>query len=196
MALAGESRTANEDPRGGRVAVGAMVVLYLALTAWLSWELNVWRDEMYSLHTSAESVGYAARRAIDFELQPPVYFALLAAWRTIDDSIFFARLLSSLFGAGAILVAVALARRIAPRVHPGYVAAVFATHPFLVWAGTEIRVYALVVLLSALLTFTFIEAYWVAPPRPRMRLAFAAVALVSMYTQYYLVLLLVGFGAA
>jgi hypothetical protein len=185
------------EPSGRAWAwVALTVAFYLALTAWLSWELNVWRDEMYSLHTSAGSVGYAVRRAIDFELQPPVYFGLLAAWRTFNDSIFFARLLSSLLGAGTIVVAAVLARRFAPRVEPVYAAALFATHPFLVWAGTEIRVYALVIFLSALLCWTFVEAYWFEAPRPRARLAFAAVALVAMYTQYYLALLLVGFGTA
>jgi hypothetical protein len=184
------------DRRHERVWVGVVVVLYLALSAWLSWELNVWRDEMYSLHTSAGSVARAAREAIDFELQPPVYFAVLAAWRTFDDSIFFARLLSSLFGAGAILATAALARRLVPSMHPALAAALLATHPFLVWAGTEIRVYALVVLLSSLLTLTFVRAYWLEVPRVGARLAFAAVGIVALYTQYYLAVVLVAFGAA
>jgi hypothetical protein len=179
-----------------RFLVGGVVLLYLALTSWLSWELNVWRDEMYSLHTSAGSVGHAARQAIDFELQPPVYFALLAAWRTFHDSIFFARTLSAVFGAGAIVTVAVLSRRLVPSLHPAYAAALVATHPFVVWAGTEIRVYALVVLLSTLLGLTFVRAYWVGPARPRARLAFAAVALVALYTQYYLSVLLFSFGVA
>jgi hypothetical protein len=179
-----------------RVVVGLMVGLYLVLTAWLSVELNLWRDEMYSLHTSSDSVLGAAHRAIAFELQPPVYFIALASWRKASDAIVFARLLSSLFGASTILVVAALSRRILPRVHPGYPAALFATHPLLIWAGTEIRVYALVFLLSALLTLTFVDAYWLSTLRARSRLAFAAVAVVSLYTQYYLAILLVCFGVA
>src|SRR5262249_53448815 len=81
MGLPGDRKAADEACARGRVGVGAMVVVYLAVTVWLSWELNVWRDEMYSLHTTEGSVVRAARQAIDFELQPPVYFALLAAWR-------------------------------------------------------------------------------------------------------------------
>src|SRR5439155_3068690 len=167
-----------------------------ALTGWLSWELNVWRDEMYSLHTSALPVPDAARHAIAFELQPPVYFALLAAWRTLDGSIWFARLLSSCFGAATIVVAAALSRRFAPRLHSAYAAALVATHPFVVWAGTEIRVYALVLFLSTLLTLTFVDAYWAASSRARSRLAFAAVATVALYTQYYLSFVLICFGVA
>jgi len=182
--------------RRGWGGVWLVVVLYLLVTAWLSFHLNVWRDEMYSLHTSSGSVGRAARQGILFELQPPVYFAALAAWRTLGDSIFFARLLSSLFGAGAVLVIARIADRWVPRVRPAYAAALLASHPFLIWAGTEIRVYALVILLSALLTLAFLEAYWRPEPSRRARLMFAGVALVSLYTQFYLSLLLVCFGVA
>ena len=98
------------DRRSWR-AVWLLVALYLVVTAWLSLELNVWRDEMYSLHSSSGSVARAAWRAVEFELQPPVYFAVLAAWRSIDDSIFFARLLSSLFGAATIVTGAVFARR-------------------------------------------------------------------------------------
>jgi hypothetical protein len=181
-----------DDWRG----VLAVTFAYLLLTGWLSLELNVWRDEMYSLHSSSGSIARAAWRAIEFELQPPVYFALLAAWRSLDDSIFFARLLSSIFGAGAILVVAIFARRHLPRVRPLYAAAIVASHPFLIWAGTEVRVYALVVLLSALMTLAFFDTYWLPAPPWRRRLVFAGLALASAYTQYYLLLLVLCFGVA
>ncbi len=201
MDLAGATLVDEGEGRGNAStgdwpAVLAMVVLYLVLTAWLSVELNVWRDEMYSLSTTAGSVDHAARHAIEFELQPPVYFVALAAWRHANDSIVFARLLSSLFGAGAIVVAVQIARRLLPGVRPAYVAALLATHPLLVWAGTEIRVYALVVFLSALLTWAFLRAYWFLDGTARARVAFVAIALVALYTQYYLIVLLFSFGVA
>ena len=116
-----------------------MVVLYLVVTAWLSFHLNVWRDEMYSLHTSSGSVGRAAQQAILFEIQPPVYFVALAAWRTVNDSIFFARLLSSLFGAGAVLVIARLAASCVPRVHPAYAAVLLAVTRHLGGDGKQLR---------------------------------------------------------
>jgi hypothetical protein len=169
---------------------------YLALTSWLSLELNVWRDEMYSLHSSSGSPGLALRQAIDFELQPPLYFVLLSVWRKADQSVFFARLLSSLLGCATIVSAAALAERLRLKVHPAWVAAVVATHPLVVWAGTEIRVYALILLLSTLLTLSFFDAHWATASRPRARLFFAALALLSVYTQYYLAALLACFGVA
>jgi len=174
--------------------VWLVVLAYLVVTTWLSGELNVWRDEMYSLHSSSGSPGFAFHQALDFELQPPLYFVLLSLWRGIDSSVFFARLLSSLFGCGAILAAAALGARLLPKVAPVWIAVVVATHPIVVWAGTEIRVYALILLLSALLTLMFFDAHWVSGRRGTQRILFAALALLCVYTQYYLAALLACFG--
>jgi hypothetical protein len=176
--------------------VWLVVIGYLALTSWLSLELNVWRDEMYSLYSSAGSPSFAFRQALDFELQPPLYFVLLSVWRTLDSSVFFARLLSGLFGAGAILAAAALSARVLRKIDPVWTALVVGTHPLVVWAGTEIRVYALIVLLSVLLTLAFFDAYWVSGDRRRGRLLFGGLALLCVYTQYYLAALLACFGIA
>ncbi len=176
--------------------VWLIIALYLLLTGWLSFELNLWRDEIYSLHTSSESPLGAARKAMTFELQPPFYFTLLSAWRMLNTSGFFARLLSALCGGGAILASAVLAQRLVPRLDPAWAAAVVASHPFMVWVGTEIRVYALTVLLSVLLLLAFLEAY--ASPLPRLwpRLAYIALALLAVYTQYYLGALFVCFAVA
>jgi hypothetical protein len=172
------------------------VVGYLVLTGWLSWELNLWRDEMYSLHSTSGSPSFALHQAFDFELQPPLYFVLLSMWRAIDSSVWFARFFSSLMGCGAIVAAVALAERLRIRVHPAWVAMVVATHPLVVWAGTEIRVYALILCLSVVTTLTFFDAYWVNGRRATARIIFCGVALLSVYTQYYLAALLACFGIA
>src|SRR5258708_5390969 len=96
--------------RGGRVWMIALA--YLALTGWLSFELNTWRDEMYSLHTSSGSPVFAIQQAVHFELQPPFYFLALSLWRVFSHSVFFARLFSSLCGCGAIVATAALGARL------------------------------------------------------------------------------------
>src|SRR6185503_20523152 len=75
-------------------------------------------------------------------------------------------------------------------------AAVLASHPLAIWAGTEIRVYGLVILLSALLTWMFFDAYWQPVRSKHARLAYVGLAVLCIHTQYYLAVLLVGFGAA
>ena len=79
---------------GERLVVPVLILLHLALTLFLAYRLNIWVDEAFSLHTSGRGVGYALHQALHFELQAPLYFVLLSAWRKIDSSIFFARLLS------------------------------------------------------------------------------------------------------
>ena len=140
------------------------------VTSWLSLELNVWRDEMYSLHSSSGTPGFAFRQALHFELQPPLYFVLLSLWRGIDSSVFFARLFLRSSGAVPFCASAALGERLLPKVAPVWIAAVVATHPVLVWAGTEIRVYALILLLSALLTLAFFDAHWASGRRGTQRI--------------------------
>ncbi|HKQ71438.1 MAG TPA: glycosyltransferase family 39 protein, partial [Polyangiaceae bacterium] len=179
----------------GNWKIGVVTAGYVVFCAWLSLELNVWRDEMYSLHSSEGTVAHAVRQALGFELQPPVYFALLSVWRLLDSSVFFARLMSTASGALAIVTAGAISRRLFPRVDPAWGAALVATHPFVVWAGTEIRVYALVLLLGAALFLAFLSAYGDTSSR-WARAAFTALAVAAIYTQYYLGVLLLCFGAA
>ena len=77
--------------------------------------------------------------------------------------------------AGSTIVTGAVfARRLLPGVHPAYVAGVLAPHPFLVWVGTEVRVYALVVLLSALMTLAFFDS----PATTNRRAAHTTIAMV------------------
>src|SRR5262245_48346130 len=97
---------------------------YCVVTTFLAWRLNLWRDEMYSLHSTSGSVRSALDRAIDFELQPPVYFVALDLWRSIEPSPFFARLFSVICGVAAVLTTAELSRRVLPRSNPALAAAV------------------------------------------------------------------------
>lgn len=172
------------------VAIGAIVAAHLVLTVALAASLNIWVDEAYSLHTSGGTLAEAWSRALAFELQPPAYFVLLCLWRSLSATILHARLLSVACTGGAVLLAAPLARRYAPGVPPAVAAALVAFNPLTVWAAVEIRLYALALLLSALLLLFFHDGYLRATPRLRDRVAHAAVGLVALYTQYYLGLLL------
>lgn len=179
--------TARAWPRvSERAVVRALVLVNLCVTLPLAYALNIWVDEAYTLHTTAGTVADAWRRAVGFELQPPLYFALLSLWRGIDGSIFFARLFSVVSIALTVYAAAAVSRRYVPRAHAGWLAALVALNPFAVWAATEIRVYALALLLSALLLLLFHDAYLARQPRPRARALYVLVSVVALYTHYYL----------
>ena len=125
-------------------------------------------------------------QAVRFEDQPPLYFVVEAAWRRLDEvSTTFARIPSILFAAGAVAVIVLSARRIAPRTPPLVVAFMAAFHPVIIWAAVEMRVYALVLLIGAVLTWMFFEGFLAPMPSRRARIWYVVFALAGLYTQYF-----------
>jgi hypothetical protein len=166
----------------------------LAIGVYLATNLNIWLDEAFSLETSGHGLAHAISRAVDFELQPPLYFALLSLWRQIDEGVLWARLLSLFASTAAVLVMVAVSRAYLPLIASGVVALVFALNPFLVWAAVEIRPYSLVVLISVLLLLVFQRAYLARDIELPWALGHAMLALTALYTQHYLGFLLLAQG--
>jgi hypothetical protein len=161
----------------------------------LAARLNIWIDESYTLDTTGSGLGYALHQSAYLESQPPLYFLLLAAWRTLDGSILFARLFSVLSICGLLLCAPALARRYLPGLDPGWLLLALACSPFLVWAATEIRLYAFSLLLSGLLLLAFHQAFLAGRVRAGRAAVFGLTALAGALTHYYLWFLHLGFLA-
>lgn len=173
---------------------GIFVVVLIAVP--LAAALNIWIDEAFTLHTTGAGVRYAISQSIEFEAQPPLYFIVEAGWRLFDNSsVLFARVPSVVFAAAAVAVIVFAARRIAPAVPPLVTALVTALNPLLIWAAAEMRVYALVILVGAVLTWTLYEGFFAVDVSPRARsLArayYGAAAIVGLYSQYYVGFLLI-----
>ncbi len=176
--------------------VPVLVLLNLAVTLPLASYLNIWGDEAYTLHTTGDGLGRALSQALHFELQAPLYFLLLSLWRKVDGSIFWARLFSVVCIALTVKISFELARRFFRGVHPGWVAACVALHPFAIWAAVEARVYAFVILLSALLLLLFFDGYLAERTERRARVLYIITAITALYTHYYLGFLLVACAAA
>jgi hypothetical protein len=172
----------------------AALCVNLALTLPLAYLLNIWQDEAFTLQTTSHGLGYAFQQAIVFEQNAPLYFLLLSAWRHLGDAIFFLRLPSVLCIAAAIALVPGLVRRYVPKADAGLVTFLVACNPFVVWAALEMRVYALVVLLSALLLRTFFDAFLAEKPTKMAAVAYGACAIIAMYTQYYLAFLIAAQG--
>ena len=169
-----------------------LVLLHLTVALPLSYSLNIWIDEAYSLNTVQDGLWVAVQRAITLEQQPPLYFALLSLWQQGHESIFGARLLSVICTGLTVWVTPAICRRYAPRIHPAWMTVAVALHPYLIWAAVEIRPYALGIGLSALLLLFFYDGF-LRPDgiRPWARVAYGAVAVTAAYVNYLLVLGLV-----
>jgi uncharacterized membrane protein len=176
-----------------------VILIHLMLTVTLASRLNLGLDETYSMETTSRNVSYAWNQALSFELQPPVWFALLSLWRTFNHSIFFARLFSVLCTVLMLLALSGVARRYLRNIPPVLIVAASAFHPLVIWAAVEIRLYAFVLLLTAVLLILFYDG-WIKSaafePRAVERILFVLLALTGVYTQYYVGFLLAGCGLA
>jgi hypothetical protein len=95
-----------------------------------------------------------------------------------------------LCAAGSLALVPGIARRYVPRIDAGLITVAVAWNPFFFWAALEMRVYALIMLASALLLVTFYDAFLDAHPRRFAAVLYAACAAVALYTQYYLAFLI------
>jgi hypothetical protein len=173
----------------------AAVAANLALTVPLALLLNVWQDEAYTLQTTGAGLRYAFAQAIGFEQNAPLYFVVLTLWRSLNGSIFFLRSFSLLCAALAIWLTPAIVRRYLPQLDGRWITITFAFNAFLIWAALEMRVYAAIVLLSALLLLTFYDAFLTRTPSARAWVLYTLCCIAALYTQYYLAFLIAGEGA-
>lgn len=184
--------------RHKQLAIG-FVLLNLLITVPLVAILNIWVDEAYSLNTTEHGLMTAIDKAFSIEIQPPFYFALLGLWRSLNDSVFFARLFSVICVALIIYTVSLVSQRYIRTIHPGWSTAAVAFHPYLIWSAAEIRPYALCVLLSALLLLFFFDGYLAQRPHAHARWFYGITAIIALYTNYLLAVILLahlGFLAA
>ena len=172
-------------------ATGTAYGIALALFATL---LGTWTDEEYTLATTAHGLVYAWHRAIDFELQAPLYFAMLALWREANGSVWFARFFSIVCATGFFFALLPLLRRIRPERDPLLPALLVALNPFAIYCALDIRLYAPALLVSAL-GYRAFEDGFAFGTSARARVSFVMLAIVALYTQYFLGFALVGYAA-
>ena len=152
----------------------------------MAWFLNIWSDEASTLYTTGSGIATAIERAGD-EKQAPLYFILMSAWRLIDDSIFFARLFSVFVSVASIASFYILVRKIWIRDVAFVATLLFAIHPYMIWASTEIRVYSVVILFTLVLTILFERGFLRYKKTTfRYRNAFTVLALIAFCMNYYL----------
>jgi hypothetical protein len=179
-----------------------LLIVHISITLFLAKALNIWVDEAYSLDTSSQTLGYAIERSISYEIQPPLYFALLTLWRSLNDSVFWARLFSVVCIALAVYLSADLAQRYLSKIQPSWLTAAMAFHPYAIWAAVEIRAYALAVLISVLLLRWFYDGYLseealkLSPASRRAQILYGIAAIAGLYTHYFLACLLAGNAAA
>lgn len=180
----------------------SLILLHLLIVLPLAYFLNIWADEASTLYTTQHGILTAFHNAATDERQAPLYFWILSLWRSVNASIFFARLFSVICSVLAIKVFADFVQRIFSPRTAVLATAFFAFHPFLIWASLEIRVYSLVILLSIILIRLFFASFFEAEDvgtkktQTRNRILFLLAAAFALYTNYYLGFALAGFFAA
>jgi hypothetical protein len=170
-----------------------LIAIHLAVVLPFAYLLNIWSDEASTLYATQNGLWRAFESAAIEQKQAPLYFWVLALWRQVNDSIFFARLFSVICSVAAIWIFSRIGSRLLSAKAALPATAFFALHPYLMWASLETRVYSLVILVSLGLIYLFLKAFWldegsVVPAR----IGFVLLAIASLYTNYYLGFLLVG----
>lgn len=172
-----------------------LLLLHLAVALSFAYFLNIWVDEASSLYTTESGFLFALQNALTDEKQAPLYFWLLSLWRSVNGSILFARLLSIIFSLLAIKFFFDLAKRFFDERSAFFITAFFALHPYLFWASLEIRVYSLVIFLSAWWLNLFFDNFFQregAKTQRRNEFLFVLLSVIAIYTNYYLGFLFVG----
>jgi len=188
--------TANQDRY--RYYLIACCAAFIAFAAYFAFSLSIWADEASTLFTTQNGLAYALSRAAADEKQAPLYFWILSIWRYAGDSIGFARIFSVICAAASLAVlAKLLYGLVSPRVR--LVACIlFAFHPYLFWAATEIRVYSLVILISVGVLYLFDRSFGISSAKKEpadtrlIKVALTLVAIAALYTNYYLAFVLFG----
>jgi len=168
------------------------LLIYFVVLTYLAGRIYIWEDESYSLNTSSHNLAEVLKLSYNFEGQPPFYFVLLALWRLINSSIFFARMLSVVFIASSAYFFERLCGLVTGKKNVRWLVVVFLLNPFTVWAALEIRLYALVVLLSTLSVYYFLRFY--IENRNKYLYILMVVSLIGLYTQYFFVFLITSFA--
>lgn len=179
-----------------RKSVWVVLLAHLALVVPLAICLPVWSDEVYTMRTSSHGILESMRLGITFERQAPLYFGLVSLAQSGWNSIYCCRLFSVAASAFAIWVVAKTSSLLAPKINPIWPALLLCAHPFLVFAATESRVYSLLILSIALVCHGFVINFLAPSPGKTRRVLFVLVAVVALYTHYYVGFLLAALGLA
>lgn len=201
--VVGARPRAHREPRlvvprraGDPLVVGAVHLLCLGLVllgARAEFLRNSIRlDEAQSLWQTNRSYG-SLLRIVAEDVHVPLYHVLLRTWRLVfGPDIQTARLLSLLFLLAAVPVFYLVARKVLSTPWALFALVVFSCSPFLQWYGNEARMYSMLVLVTLVSQYFFLDV--VTTGRRAAWIGYAASAVVGVYTHYFFAFVLAAQG--
>ncbi len=159
----------------------------LVLGAWLRLlnldKKSLWYDEAFSLAiVDQPSLGAVVRTCRD-AVHPPVYHLLLYGANRGIPTIVGLRVFSVVLGLGAILLSFGLGRVLRDPVSGLYMAGGVAVSPLAVHYSQELRMYALLSVLTV--AQLWVAVGWSRRRSPLLAVALALLSAAAVFTQYY-----------
>jgi uncharacterized membrane protein len=161
----------------------AVVTIYLAARIWRLTDSCLWFDEIFSVHAAEHSWNSLLSFVAQDLIHPPLFYALLKVWITIDgESLLWLRLFPVLFSVAAIAPFVLLCREFKITLWPRTLALfLLATNGCLIKYAQEVRMYSLLMFLA-------LFSVWLCARFFRSGSGLAALTIVNLllvYTHYF-----------
>jgi mannosyltransferase len=161
-----------------------LFALTLAVGAYRLDAKSMWHDELFSVAAARLDLPGLIQVASTGEAQMSLYYQLLHWWIALaGDSEAGVRALSLLAGAGAVLLAYALGRKLVGSPHAFLGAGFLAVHAFFVLHAQEARAYTLLLLLTTASSLLFLRA--VERPSAGRWAAYAIVSALGLYAHLF-----------
>jgi hypothetical protein len=180
-----------------RLGLAFLTLLAFALRVYRLDAQSLWYDEGVTAEIARRGLAELTRWTAG-DIQPPLYYYVVAAWGRLAGwsewslrfpSVFFGTLLVPLLAA----VTIALTRRRAAGL---LAAALAALHPLLLYYSQEARMYAMLTTLGVLLGYLVIHGESAIRHRTLHWTAYVVVATAAVYTHYFAFFLLVALAIA
>lgn len=178
-----------DDLRGldaPRRLVGLIVAVTLAggLLRFATLSQSVWFDEAFAIREVSGSFGHMLGSVVHHESSPPLYFSLLWVWRRLfGDSAVDMRTMSALAGTVTIPLAFTATRRLVGDRAALIVTALLAASPAMLYYSQELRMYAVLILLSTLAFGCFVAL--IQSPSRLLFAGWAVLSILAMATHYF-----------
>jgi hypothetical protein len=175
-----------------RVVLGAaaLIVVIGGAIRFAALSTSIWFDEAVTVRDVSGSFGQMLHKVVNHEASPPFYFICLWLWRhVVGGTGGDLRALSAVAGTMAIALAFYVAR---PRIgqRAALVLAIcVAVSPALVYYSTQMRMYALLVLITGVGFAAFLHASQ--SPNAKYLAIWATASILALWTQYYAALAVV-----
>jgi hypothetical protein len=169
----------NSAPSVGVIGLSETAIALISLKFLMPLSLRL--DETQSMIQVSHSYG-GLLHSVASDVHVPLYHTILHFWmQYVGTSAFDVRLLSLIFFGLSVPLFYLLARQFLSRNWSLLAVALFALNPFLVWFGSEARMYSLLVLVTIVNQLFFVKLI----KKQKGWLGYALSGLVGIYTHYF-----------